>query len=46
MTDTESQVVDAPESLTIELQKSDVIRMLKGSNAPFGMALEAGNPSA
>ena len=33
-----SQVVDAPESLTVELQKDDVIRMLKGSNAPFGMA--------
>ena len=38
VTDTESQVVDAPESLTVELQKDDVIRMLKGSNAPFGMA--------
>lgn len=27
----------APETITIELRKDDVIRMLKGSNAPAGM---------
>lgn len=38
MTDAETQPDVQPESITIELRKDDVIRMLKGSDAPYGMA--------